>query len=542
MRKGKSLSGLKTIGQSDGSDLGSVRTVIFDYETNRVLGLLISEKELFGLIDAQVVPWEAVRVIGKDDVMVSGRDALIKAHDDPRIAEELDGHNTLVGRPIHTTDGKDLGTFSDIYFNENGDIVGYEVSGGLFSDAMTGRHYMPVPESFTLGEDIALVPPEVGEQMERQKAEDPGGLKGATASAADTVSETYSSAADKVSETYANIATASVEKQREFVIGKVASHDVIIPAEKTSPELAATNELEKGGSVEQSEILELNTPTMAGSSDVSSTGEPVDGEVLVRKGETITAEHADRAIQADILGSLVLAAGGGSVVGAYDASKEKVGDLAGEHGGNAQQRAEEAAIGKPVAREVLADDGSTIVAPGMLVTNEVMERAKMYGKEKQVIAAAGLGAASESVSSGAQTVKEGAGNLWDSVKEKAHEFSESAHEKKSEYDAQAQQKRINDALGRPTTRVILDQQDNVILNTGDLITHKAVDASRAAGVLDVLLDSAYTADPEITPEMLRATEPGTAALPTQAEPTGGPITATVSPDEPAQDFPAQGER
>ncbi len=542
MRKGKSLSGLKIVGQADGADLGAVRTVIFDHESSRVLGLLISEKELFGLIDAQVVPWEAVRIIGKDDVMVSGRDALIKAHEDPRIAEELDAENTLVGRPIHTTDGKDLGTLSDIYFNESGDIVGYEVSGGLFSDAMSGRHYMPVPDSFTLGEDIALVPPSVGEQMERQKAEDPGGIKGATASAAGTVSETYATAADKVSETYSNIAQASVEKQREFVIGKVASHDVIIPADKTSPEQAATTQAENTGRVEQSEILELNTPTMAGSTDVSSTGEPVDGEVLVRKGETITEEHADRAIAADILGTLVLAAGGGSVVGAYDSSKEKASGLAGEHGGNAQSRAEEAAIGKPVAREVLADDGSVIVTPGMLVTSAIMERAKHEGKEKQVIAAAGLGAASESVSSGAQTVKEGAGNLWDSVKEKAHEFSESAHEKKSEYDAQAQQKRINDALGRPTTRVILDTSDNVILNTGDLITHKAINDARSAGVLEVLLDSAYTADPEITPEMLRATEPGQAALPPQAEPSGGPITATVGPNEPAQDFPVQGER
>ncbi len=542
MRKGKSMSGLKVIGQSDGADLGAVRTLIFDYETSRVLGLLVSEKELFGLIDAQVVPWEAVRVIGKDDVMVSGRDALIKAHDDPRIAEELEGENTLVGRPIHTTDGKDLGTFSDIYFDNDGNIVGYEVSGGLFSDAMSGRHYMPVPESFTLGEDIALVPPEVGTQMEKQKAEEPGGLKGATASAAGAVSETYATAADKVSETYSNIASASVEKQREFVIGRTSSHDVIIPAEKTSPELAATSELESGGMVSDSEILELNTPTMAGSTDVSSSGEPVDGAVLVRKGETITAEHADRAIAADILGSLVLAAGGGTVVGAYDSSKERVGDLAGEHGGNAQSRAEAAAIGKPVAREVTSDDGSIIVTPGMIVTQEAMDRAKREGKENQVIAAAGLGAASESVSSGAQTVKEGAGNLWDTVKEKAHELSESAHDKKEAYDAQAQQKRINDALGRPTTRVILDKGDNVILNTGDLITHKAVDAARAAGVLDVLLDSAYTADPEITPEMLRATEPGQAALPTQAEPTGGPITATVSPNEPAQDFPAQGER
>lgn len=266
----------------------------------------------------------------------------------------------------------------------------------------------------------------------------------------------------------------------------------------------------------------------------SSSGSTPQGEVLVHQGEVITREHADRAESAGILHQLLLAAGGTMAGGAFDAGKEKLGIGA----AGAQGNAEEMAIGKPAGREVTAPDGSTIVAPGMIITQGVMDVARTHGKEREVIAAAGLGVASQ----GADTVKEHAVGIWDTIKGKAAELTGAAQDKKAEYDVQAEQKRINNAIGRPTTRVILDPSDRVILNTGDLITHQAIDQSRQAGVLEILLDSVYTADPEITPEMLRAKEPGEAALPTQAEPSGGPITATVAPDasQPAQDTPAQG--
>ena len=52
-------------------------------------------------------------------------------------------------------------------------------------------------------------------------------------------------------------------------------------------------------------------------------------------------------------------------------------------------------------------------------------------------------------------------------------------------DSKVIEQQIKAALGRPTTRVILDQDDNIILNTGDIITNRAVEAAREAGVLDV---------------------------------------------------------
>ncbi|MDF2440043.1 MAG: hypothetical protein JWN98_1027, partial [Abditibacteriota bacterium] len=209
MRKGKSIEGLKVIGQADGTDLGTVKDVIFDHETVEVLAILISERELFGLIDAQVVPWSEIKTIGPDAIMVRSRESVLRAGDDARIHAEMNGEDSLVGKAIHTTDGRNLGVFSDIYFEDNGTIVGYEVSGGLFADAVSGRRFMSVPENFTIGDDVALVPPSIADEMEAQQQSEPGGLKGAAA----TVGDKVGGVASTVGDVYGNIATASVEKQ-----------------------------------------------------------------------------------------------------------------------------------------------------------------------------------------------------------------------------------------------------------------------------------------------------------------------------------------
>ena len=541
MRKAKSLLGLNIVSQLEGKQLGSVRDVIFDEEAHKLIALLLSDRELFGMIDATVIPWTQVREIGPNAIMVPSEEVILKAHADPIIAEAFDQKRKLDGKKVTTVRGEDLGTVSDLYLDDNGRVVAFEVSGGLYSDAMSGKRYMELPTEITVGEDRILVPQDVADELQRQKAEEPGGLTAKAAPLAAKAGETFDAAKAKAAETYAGIAGASVEKQREFVIGKVASRDVTISADKATmatPESNTTATIESGklGALDAVVIPEVHTSTYASATDVSSTGEVVDGEILVRQGETITASHADRAISSGVLAQLVASAAGSSASGFLGQGQ----NAAGEYGENTQDRLAAAALGKPSAREVDAPDGSVIVAPGQIVTQAILDRADTYGKKNEVIAAAGLGAASEKAQDVLGSAKESAGSLWDTIKEKTAELTGSAQEKKADYDAKAEQNKINNALGRPTTRVILAKDDSVILNTGDIITHKAVDLAREADVLAVLLDSVYTTDPEITPEMLRATEPGVAALETQAQPTGAPITATVLPDQPSQTTPSQG--
>ena len=586
MRKAKNLIGLKAISQQAGKDLGKVHDLLFTHDSRQLLALLISDRELFGFKDATAIPWSQVREIGTHAVMVPAEDVVMKVHSNDQLAEAYDHELTLTSKQLTTDKGETLGKITDLYLDDDGQVVGYEVSGGLFADAFNGKRYLDAPNEVTVGKNVILMPHKIVDDLNRQLEEQPGGIKGALGAAGETLSDTYDSAKETVADKYEDIAGASVDKQREYVIGKTAGTDVVIPADKatmatpaaisegavesgTNPNAPAAGDLElgdfgnsalTGGAIDIAPvranpeaivpatddaivpsnqtpqapeiITDLQKATPATATDISSSGEVVDGEVLVRKGETITAEHADRAINAGVLAKLVASAGAGhaqdsgakgKAQGALDTAKEKTqGAL-----GSAQQSAEEAAIGKPSAFEIDAPDGSVIVAPGQIVTRDILARADRHGKKAQVISAAGAGAVSEGAQHAYGEAKEVAGDVWDTIKEKTQQLIGYSKEKKHEYDEATLDKKIKDAVGRPVTRVILAPDDTIILNTGDIITNKAIKEAEAVGYVDMILDSVYDTEPEITPEMMRAQGEGDAALATQPQPTGGPITATV---------------
>jgi uncharacterized protein YrrD len=509
MRKGHTITGLNVLG-NDGANLGKVIDLIFDHDADQCVGFVLREKELFGIIKPQIVPWAEIVNIGKDAVMVKGASSVITPDDAPNIRRVMGRDTHLSGSKIYSEDGTDLGSFGDVYLDEvTGRVQGYEVSGGFVADTMSGKRYMSVPIDRTVGKDVVIVPNRAAQALEAQAQNEPGGIKGGLSAAGEKVSDVYSSAKDKVTETYSNIADASVEKQKEFVVGKVASANVFLP----SPSLP----------------------------DGSAAVEH--GPLLVAAGETITSQQADEAIAAGALHSLLLAAGGGIAQCTYDTAKDHVAtttDVIQAKATGVGTSAEEAAIGKPAALEVDLPSGSTLVAPGMIITREIMEIAKTYGKTNEVIASAGLGNASQGAQNVAAAVQEKAGGLWETIKEKTAELTGTAHDKKEEYEAAREKSAIDNALGRPVTRVILAQDDSIILNTGDLITHKAVSAARANDALGILLDSVYVDNPEITPEMMRVSGAGDSALSEQQVPSGVPITATVSPDTQPQTEPAQG--
>jgi uncharacterized protein YrrD len=99
----------------------------------------------------------------------------------------------------------------------------------------------------------------------------------------------------------------------------------------------------------------------------------------------------------------------------------------------------------------------------------------------------------------ADELKGKASDAWTKIKEKVSDMKEQTAQ-------QIEEKRIQGALGRPVTRVILDRDDKIILNTGDLITNEAVEKARTSNMLDALLNSVYTDKPDFTKEDLRAND------------------------------------
>ena len=149
-----------------------------------------------------------------------------------------------------------------------------------------------------------------------------------------------------------------------------------------------------------------------------------------------------------------------------------------------------------------------IAATGQIVTPKVIERAKTYHQEKALLESVGLASTDTLKTTGSdvgQQIKHEAKGLWVQVKETASHLQDQGTQ-------MIEDKRIQGALGRPVTRVILDRGDGVILNVGELITHQAIADSRRAEVLDVLLDSVHSETPTLSRQELRAPEPGRAAL------------------------------
>lgn len=417
MLKASDSIGLPVVTFDTGERIEKVTDVVFDHASSRVVGFLVDEGGWFSA--ARILPFESVQSVGPDALVVPSKSSVVDASEIPEVAGILQRGNVLKDTKIMTTDGRNLGSMRDLYYNETtGRVEGFEVSGGLFADAYEGRSYVPAPQTINIGEDVAFVPPDTADLMKEQV----GGIKGAAQSLGEKIKEGAETAGERVQE-----------------------------------------------------------------------GAQVVGE-KIQSGT---------------------AAAGKKLRAGADAAREGLEKAGGAASGTLLEEAK----GRRVRQAVRDRGGYILAAPGQIVTDEVIERARSSDQEQALLASVGLSAgeaasarvqsaassAGTGLKEGAAEVKEGVANLWGKMKDKVGEVKDRSTQ-------ELEERRIRAALGRPVTRVILDRQDGVILNVGELITHGAIQRAASEEVLDVLLDSVYKGEPELTQKDLRAAESGSEAL------------------------------
>lgn len=149
--------------------------------------------------------------------------------------------------------------------------------------------------------------------------------------------------------------------------------------------------------------------------------------------------------------------------------------------------------GTRLRADLVDTDGSIVAANGQLITPELVDRAVANGNLETLYSAAGVQrgpAPTDQVMADATAT---AADLWARFTGKLAEMTDDAGQRMDAQQTRARLDRINDAIGRPVTKVFLDRDDSVILDLGDLVTHQAVQRASDAGLLDSLLDSVYKA-------------------------------------------------
>jgi len=157
-------------------------------------------------------------------------------------------------------------------------------------------------------------------------------------------------------------------------------------------------------------------------------------------------------------------------------------------------------VGARASSELTDRDGSVILASGQPITREMVERARSDDTLDRLYGAAGqTRPGDESIATGEALSKaaDSAADLWGRFTTKLSEMTDAAGQRMDSVQTKARLDAINDAIGRPVTKVFLDRDDSVILDLGDLVTHQAVQRAEDAGLLDSLLGSVYKA-PDVT--------------------------------------------
>lgn len=544
MIKGKDILGRHVVAIDSGQRIDSVQDLIFDHQANEVLGLLVDEGGWFRA--AKVVPFELVRSIGDDAIMIDSAEHVTTTRDDDRLADLLDSKISLIGMTLLTTEGQDLGKIADVYFNEeSGKVEGYEATGGIFSDLSNGRTFVPAPENVQIGEDAAVVPVSVANAMQEQE---PGGLRGA-----------FSSAGDSIRGAYGNIADATKERQKEYAIGKTAGGDITLDDGTVIVSRGEVITAEHAEQAEQRGKLGALATTATGGA-ISGAYDNIagasrdrqkeyvigkeaggdlladDGSTIVTRGQIITAEQAEQAEREGKLTALATNATGGVIIATYGDARDRV--QGGREGVTAVSVSPEAAIGRRARTEVRSPSGSLVAAQGQIVTAAIVERAQHLGVENELLDAT-LGRPAQSggtdtraaLADGLDNVSSGASNLLDRAKGWLGERREDAETALDERQQKAHEQRIKDALGRPVNRVILAPDDSIILNLGEIVTHKAVELAQQGDVLDILLDSVSKETPDINPLASRPDEHGRGALDSQPDLGTQRITTDPKPQD-----------
>ncbi|MBC8080190.1 MAG: PRC-barrel domain-containing protein [Gorillibacterium sp.] len=156
MRKARDIVGLPVIDLKTGRRIGTVKDMMFD--SNWQIRCILLETKTW---------LTAPRAVELDDTVSLGEDAVTvqekPINTDCPVMENaffLFQDKKIIGLPILTKNGQELGLVEDVYFDEKVDkrIVGFEMSEGFLSDVTEGRKWLPFPEDALLGEDAVIVP------------------------------------------------------------------------------------------------------------------------------------------------------------------------------------------------------------------------------------------------------------------------------------------------------------------------------------------------------------------------------------------------
>ncbi len=156
MIKTQDLIGKPIVTMNHGEIIGKVKDVLIDPTMFRVSALVLPPSKMFSK-ESLVVPRTVIHVFGRDVILVKSNEAMVRDNTLHSVASLLAVVRQMKGRPIATEKGVKVGILNDILIDDDGKIVGYDLSKVFIEGPVAQSKRVPFRVTRSIGRDLIIV-------------------------------------------------------------------------------------------------------------------------------------------------------------------------------------------------------------------------------------------------------------------------------------------------------------------------------------------------------------------------------------------------
>jgi len=155
MIRSRDLIGKPLVLIASGEIIGKVKDVLVDPDRFEIAALVLPGK-LFSKV-AMVLPRNAVQVFGRDVILIKGNEAMPRDDSLDRVASLIAVSGQMKGRQVATEKGVRVGILNDVWVDENGKVVSYDLAKVFVTGPIAESKQIPLGATRSIGRDLIIV-------------------------------------------------------------------------------------------------------------------------------------------------------------------------------------------------------------------------------------------------------------------------------------------------------------------------------------------------------------------------------------------------
>lgn len=152
----KAFVGNPVIGITNGEEIAKLEDLWVDPDTLKAAAVITSKSTLLSR-DIEAIPADQVEVWGQDAILAKQTDVIIKEEDLDDRERWLSVSDDIRGYEVVAEDGTRIGTLGDLVLDNQGQIMGYEMSEVATEGRVAVANWIDVKATRSLGPDVLIV-------------------------------------------------------------------------------------------------------------------------------------------------------------------------------------------------------------------------------------------------------------------------------------------------------------------------------------------------------------------------------------------------